>query len=126
MAAEGGHPVLVAFWATWCQPCVEEFPDLVALHREAPAGLQVLAVSLDFFLSGKETRGTVDAYLAKHPAAVRHVLYTGSQDSLFAAFDLPGNIPYAILYAADGRELQRFPGRTRPEDVRAALAPERR
>jgi len=67
VAAEGGHPLLVAFWATWCQPCVEEFPDLVALNREAPGGLQVLAVSLDFFLSGKETRRTVDAYLAKHP-----------------------------------------------------------
>jgi thiol-disulfide isomerase/thioredoxin len=123
VAAERGHPLLVAFWATWCQPCVEELPDLVALHRAAPAGLRVLAVSLDSFLSGDATPSVVAKYLELHPAPVGHVIYKGSQDALFAAFDLPGNIPYSILYAADGTVLRRDAGRTQPADIRAALQP---
>jgi thiol-disulfide isomerase/thioredoxin len=123
VAAERGHPLLVAFWATWCQPCVEELPDLVALQRESPAGLRVLAVSLDAFLSGDATPGVVAQYLEAHPAPLAHAIYQGSQDALFAAFDLPGNIPYSILYGADGNVLRREAGRTQPAAVRAALQP---
>ena len=43
-----GKPVLVNFWATWCEPCRDEFPMLNELARAyGPRGLQVLAVSLD-------------------------------------------------------------------------------
>jgi thiol-disulfide isomerase/thioredoxin len=43
-----GKWVLVNFWATWCPPCLEEIPDLVALH-EAHKGsdLAVIGVALD-------------------------------------------------------------------------------
>ena len=41
-----GHPVVVTFWGTWCPPCKEEFPELVALHeKHRDVGLDVLAVN---------------------------------------------------------------------------------
>ncbi len=41
-----GHPVVVTFWGTWCPPCREEFPELVAAYRNnRGAGLEVLAVN---------------------------------------------------------------------------------
>jgi thiol-disulfide isomerase/thioredoxin len=40
-----GKPVVINFWATWCGPCRQEMPDLVALHEENP-DLIVLAVNL--------------------------------------------------------------------------------
>src|SRR5215475_11658725 len=43
-----GKPLLVNFWATWCEPCREEYPLLNELAKEyAPQGLKVVGVSLD-------------------------------------------------------------------------------
>lgn len=121
VAGAAGHPLLLVFWATWCKPCVEELPVLAALHAESPAGLRVTAVSLDVFLSGGTTRQVVQDYLAAHPAPVDHLIYEGGQDAIFEAFDLPGSIPYAILYGAKGEVLHRFEGAVDPAAVRAAL-----
>lgn len=43
-----GQWVLVNFWATWCPPCLEEIPDLVALHAEPKNRLVVLGVALEY------------------------------------------------------------------------------
>jgi thiol-disulfide isomerase/thioredoxin len=46
--SERGNVVLINFWATWCAPCVAEFPDLLKLRREyGPKGLTVIFVSID-------------------------------------------------------------------------------
>lgn len=56
-----GKPVLLDFWATWCQPCVASFPKLAELAKEtAPKGLVLLSVDED-----KEERKAID-FLAKH------------------------------------------------------------
>ena len=41
-----GHVVLVNLWASWCAPCVDELPSLLALQRQMP-GLVVVAISMD-------------------------------------------------------------------------------
>jgi peroxiredoxin len=48
LAGQRGHAVLVNLWATWCEPCRFELPELATLHgRHAPKGLRVIGVSLD-------------------------------------------------------------------------------
>jgi peroxiredoxin len=43
-----GQVVVLNFWATWCAPCVEEIPSLVALSQKMkPKGVTVLGVSVD-------------------------------------------------------------------------------
>ncbi len=43
-----GQVVVLNFWATWCPPCVEEMPSLVAMQKELRSrGVTVLAVSVD-------------------------------------------------------------------------------
>jgi thiol-disulfide isomerase/thioredoxin len=41
-----GKIVIVNFWATWCPPCIDELPSLIALQREMP-GVTVVAISQD-------------------------------------------------------------------------------
>ncbi len=44
-----GNVTLVNFWASWCKPCVEEFPDLLRLRSDYTGkGLKVVFISLDF------------------------------------------------------------------------------
>lgn len=44
----GGKVLVLNFWATWCPPCVEETPSLVALSEEVKRdGIVVLGVSID-------------------------------------------------------------------------------
>src|SRR6202007_19007 len=43
-----GKPLLMTFWATWCEPCRDEYPMLNELAKQyGPKGLQVVGVSMD-------------------------------------------------------------------------------
>ncbi|MHB8620531.1 MAG: TlpA family protein disulfide reductase [Chloroflexota bacterium] len=53
-----GHPVLINFWATWCQPCEKEMPELQATAA-SHSGLVVLGVD------DLEATGKVQAYVRR-------------------------------------------------------------
>jgi thiol-disulfide isomerase/thioredoxin len=48
LSAHRGSVLVLNFWATWCPPCREEIPDLIALQRDlGDRGLLVVGISLD-------------------------------------------------------------------------------
>ncbi|MBC8132964.1 MAG: TlpA family protein disulfide reductase [Deltaproteobacteria bacterium] len=48
LRSQRGHPVLLNFWATWCQPCTEEMPSLETLAAGLEGSdIRTLAVSVD-------------------------------------------------------------------------------
>ena len=46
LASLRGKTVVLNLWATWCAPCVEELPSLLAMHRDLP-DVAIVAVSID-------------------------------------------------------------------------------
>jgi thiol-disulfide isomerase/thioredoxin len=106
LAKHRGRVVLVDFWATWCEPCVELFPHTVELHRRlADRGLVVISMSLD----DPDNEQAVQKFLIEQGATFENYLSqygTGSESS--EAFDLTG-VPHLKLYDREGRLHKTFP-----------------
>lgn len=56
-----GQPILIDFWASWCEPCRESFPWMNKIKAENP-GLKVVAINLD------EDRALAEAFLKANKA----------------------------------------------------------
>jgi thiol-disulfide isomerase/thioredoxin len=62
LAGERGHPLLLNFWASWCEPCQAEMPSLEHLAlTQRESGLRVLAVNY------REGEPAIKRFLAKMP-----------------------------------------------------------
>ena len=68
LAGSKGKWVVVNYWATWCPPCMEEIPDLIALH-EKRKDMVVLGVALEY-KDAKEVRTFVDDNLMNYPVVL--------------------------------------------------------
>lgn len=63
ISAQKGKVVVLNFWATWCPPCMKEFPDIIKLHNQYQGkGLAVIAVSMNEPDEVEE----VDEFVAEH------------------------------------------------------------
>jgi peroxiredoxin len=96
-----GKPVLLNFWATWCPPCVQEVPDLVALQQQMGDKMVVLAVSVDV------DEGAYKAFTTKRMQGVLTV-----QDPSHKASTLYGTFAYPETYLIDrnGKIQRKFIG----------------
>lgn len=119
-----GAPLLVNFWASWCDPCVEELPDIAAVElRFASRRLRVIGISCDLFVesNSRALRRKVAGVLTKARVLYPNFLYEGREDPLMDAFKLPGAIPLSILYDERGEEIRRWEGRLTLDEVDKAL-----
>ena len=90
-----GKWVLVNFWATWCPPCLEEIPDLIALYEaHRNKDLAVIGVALD------STKDSVVEFVAKKKVSYPIVL--GDYDLASQVGDVEA-LPTSYLYDPAGK-----------------------
>ncbi len=116
-----GKPVLITFWATWCEPCRDEFPMLNELAKEyAPKGLHVVGVNLDDDGDLILMRRFIVRY---KPVFTNYRKKAGGQDAFVQAV-LPGwrgEIPASFFYAKDGRQIGHLVGANDRATYEAAI-----
>ncbi|MBA2501435.1 MAG: TlpA family protein disulfide reductase [Pyrinomonadaceae bacterium] len=115
--------LLVNFWATWCVPCREEFPDLVKINDEfAPRGLNFITVSLD---DPGEITKAVPQFLREMRATKMsaYLLNTPEPETAINAVDpqWSGGLPATFLFDRERRVIFKHIGRINPAELRAAI-----
>jgi thiol-disulfide isomerase/thioredoxin len=124
IAGQKGHVVLVNFWATWCGPCVAEFPAIVQTSRRyKAAGLCVFAVSADQL---KDRQTKVVPFLIKSGADFPAYLEKSADPEQFIdAFDpaWQGDLPRTIIYDRAGRRVKILTGAQTAQSLAAAVRP---
>ena len=112
IAREKGKVVLVNFWATWCVPCREEFPDLSRLQKTlGPKGFALIGVSTDF---AKEAPAVRKFLAEQKPSFANYQKTSGGDDQVFIeAVDKEwgGELPFSVLYDRSGRKAKTFSGK---------------
>jgi peroxiredoxin len=116
---------LVNVWATWCGPCVAEFPELVKFSRRLKRrDFEVITISMDAPADQAKALKFLEAQHAGMPARIKETLkeekrttnnyiYTeASTDTLVQALDpqWPGPIPHTVLIAPGGEIIWRHNG----------------
>jgi len=98
LAEWNGKIVVCNFWATWCPPCREEIPMLVALSRNMePKGVEIVGIAIDF---AAKVRDFVKDYKITYP-----VLLAGADglDLMRAAGNEVGGLPYTTFLDRQGK-----------------------
>jgi thiol-disulfide isomerase/thioredoxin len=117
------RPLLVNFWATWCEPCRAEFPDLVRVRGQYTADqLDFVVVSLD---DPPDISKAVPQFLAEvHATALpAYLLHADDEDAAIKMVDpaWDGELPATFLYDRAGRVVFKHTGAVKPDELRAAI-----
>ncbi len=101
-----GRPYFLNFWASWCDACKEERPELDRLA--AAAGDRILGVGT------MDSKDKLLAYDAAHPHGYRILI--DEDGDVAAKFQVSG-LPHTFLVGPDGKVLARVAGALKPGDV---------
>ena len=116
------RPLLVNFWATWCEPCREEFPDLVKIDTEFRGrGLEFITISLDELT---DIKTAVPKFLTEMRAGMPTYLLNvqDPQDAINVVDPKWGGaLPATFLYDSKGQLVYKHLGPINKDELRTAI-----
>lgn len=121
VASHKGSVLLVDFWATWCQPCRKEMPELALLEARLKAkGLRLVTISAD----EPEKESAARAFLAQSKFTGPAYLKRAKDDDHFINAIDPkwsGALPALFLYDRSGKKVASLVGESTMAEVEAAI-----
>jgi thiol-disulfide isomerase/thioredoxin len=104
LAQFANRPVVVNYWATWCAPCIEEFPLFEQASQKAGPGVVFLMIS-------DEPAAKIQAFVRKHPHSftflrVRHSLPGVNVRPMTYAYDKGGTLITKLSGSLSAPDLQ--------------------
>lgn len=97
-----GKAVIINFWATWCGPCREEIPELIALQAQFKDSLQIIGISEDEV-------GPEQVAKFAHKAGINYPIIMAT-DALEKEYGGVSALPTSFLVNKDGRVVQKNVG----------------
>ena len=119
--APGASAVLVNVWASWCEPCREEMPDLIRFYRDHRAqGLRLVLISADDDDQRAEVARILGALGFDGPAFIKH----GNDMTFIDALDprWKGALPATFLFDGRGTRSRSWLGAVTYDDLRARVS----
>lgn len=99
------RPLVVNFWATWCEPCRAEMADLSALAMEWKGKIDFVGVAVD-------NTAAVEGFLGK--TKIAYPVLVGQADVL-ALMQSEGNevggLPFTVIYDKKGKPITNISGK---------------
>jgi thiol-disulfide isomerase/thioredoxin len=100
LARHTGKVIFVDFWATWCPPCMENFPHTVHIRRAFPED-QVAVISVSF--DEPEDQDKALKFLRQQEARFENFLTVyGAGTEGTEAFEIDGGVPHYKIYDRQG------------------------
>ena len=121
LAENKGKVVLVDFWATWCDPCRAELPQLLKLERKwHDRGLVLVTVSADSTDQEQAVLQFLERSRVRFPAFIKQVK---DDEAFINAVDKKwsGALPALFLYDRSGRRVTSFVGEVEISDIEHAI-----
>ena len=118
-AAEWEGQILVwNFWATWCTPCREEIPLLIAAREKyGPSGIEIVGIAIDNAAKVREFSSSLNI---SYPILLAE---TSGLDLMRTLGNSSGGLPYTVVIDRQGNLVYRKLGAFRQADLDAVLEP---
>lgn len=112
---------LINVWATWCGPCVVEFPEFVDMHRMyRNREFEMISISFD----ERDRKQNALNFLVKKQASMKNYIIDGDRYAFIDAIDKKweGALPYTIFIAPGGKIIYSRQGTINPLELKRIIA----
>jgi peroxiredoxin len=118
---EGTSYKLINVWATWCGPCVTEFPSFVDMNRMyRNREFELITISMD----NLDKKNTAMTFLTRKQASMKNYILKGDKYAFIEALDKKweGALPYTLFIAPGGKIIYGKQGIIDPLEVKRIVA----